>query len=278
MNKVVGIVDVKNIVKSVHDKFGIDLRNYNLTLLRQRFLHLLCSQKYFDVSHLLDDIKNNKFTEEQFLDVFLIRETEFFRDASFWRDVRDIYIPELLKKENPTIWMPGVLSGEEVFTMAIILQKMGLQDKVNIIASCDSLNRMNSIKQGGLFDDKEIEISNSNYTSFSGESNFEDYCINGYSGVKMQNDLLKNVTFQISRISQEELDSSDSVYDMIIFRNILIQYTLPLYDKVVCKLIDRLSVGGYLMIGSKETLEHTDANNKMRLVSATEKIYQKKYN
>lgn len=275
MTDSLGIVDTRKIIEAVKNSFDLDLRDYNLTLLRRRFAHLLSYYNQNEAERFIADINDNNLSKEEFLNEFLIRETEFFRDASFWRDMREAYLPEIAKIKNSSIWVPGTLSGEDVFTLGIVLSELGLTEKINVIASCISTYRTDSIKKGGSFEEKKIEISSSNYLSFGGNKTFENYYQLVGKKAKINTNLLKNVTFKQQNILQEQ---DDQTYNMIIFRNILIQYTLPLYEKVIKNLIESLQIGGYLILGSKETLEHSELSKKMTLVSETEKIYKKRYN
>lgn len=269
-----GIVDTRKIIEAVKNSFDLDLRDYNLTLLRRRFSHLLSYYNQSDAERFIADINDNNLSKEEFIDEFLIKETEFFRDASFWRDMREIYLPEIVNIKNPAIWIPGTLSGEDIFTLGIVLNELGFTEKINTTASCLSSYRIENIKKGGSFEEKKIEISASNYVSFGGNKTFENYYQMIDKKAKMNTNLLKNVTFKKQNTSQ---DQESQVYDMIIFRNILTQYTLPLYEKVIQNLVENLQVGGYLVLGSKETLEHSDLSKKMILASDTEKIYKKRY-
>lgn len=269
-----GIVDTKKIIAAVNESFGLDLKDYNLTTLRRRFVHLL---KYFNeplVDNFVNDVKNSNLDKEEFLKELFIDTTELFRDPSFWRELREKYLPEITASLGSKIWLAGISSGDELFTLMILLKEANLIDKVRIVVSCPSKKRIERIQNGCGFDLKKMEIGEANYVRFVGEGNFSSYYKVVDNKAVMDIELLKNVEFNNVNVSQENPNKN---YRMIIFRNVLIQYNLPLYEKVIRKLTTSLTTGGYLMIGNKETLEHSEVGKKMQIVNEVEKIYRKRF-
>jgi len=268
-----GIVDTKKIIAAVKDSFTLDLQDYNLTTLRRRFIHIM---HYFNdsiVDNFVTNIKNNNIDKEEFIDQLTIDSTELFRDPSFWRELREKYLPEISEAPGSKIWLAGVSSGEELFTLLILLKETNLLNKIRVVVSCPSKKRIESIKNGGLYEMKKIEIGEANYVRFSGETNFSEYYTQQGINAVMNTDLLNGVEFNNINISQ---DTTNKSYRMIIFRNTLIQYNLPLYEKVIRKLTNSLIIGGYLMLGNKETLEHSEVGKRMQPTNEDEKIYRKR--
>lgn len=268
-----GIVDTKKIIAAVKDAFALDLYDYNLTTLRRRLIHLMRFYNESVVDNFVENIKNNNIDKEEFFDELTIDSTELFRDPSFWRELREKYLPEVAASPGSKIWLAGVSSGEELFTLQIVLKECNLFDKVRVVVSCPSERRIERIKNGGIFEMKKIEIGEANYVRFTGENNFSDYFTVEGTNAIMNTDLLQGVDFNNYNISQETLTKS---YRMVIFRNNLIQYNLPLYEKVIRKLSTNLTVGGYLMLGNKESLEHSEVGKKMACINEDEKIYKKR--
>lgn len=270
----IGIVDTKKIISAVHESLGLDLKDYNLTTLKRRFAHLLSYYNATVVDNFIADIRNNNINKDEFIDQLLIDSTELFRDPSFWRDVRESFLPEITSSLGSKIWLAGVASGEELYTLMILLKESGLRDKIRVVVSCPSKLRIEKIKEGGFFDLKKMEVGEANYVRFSGEGDLKQYYSIEGSKVVMDKSLLEGVEFNDMNLSQ---DNPSKSYRMIIFRNILIQYNLPLYEKVIRKLTQNLTIGGYLMIGNKETLEHSEVGKRMQLVNEIEKIYRKRF-
>jgi chemotaxis protein methyltransferase CheR len=269
-----GIVDTKKMITAIKDAYGIDFIDYTLTTLRHRFKHVL---SYFNLSlvdEFIEQVKRNNINLAELLDQLMIDTTELFRDPSLWRELREVYLPEVCKTPGAKIWMAGVSSGEEVYSLMVILRELNLEKNVRVIASCPSQRRIDRIKEGGYYDLKKMEIGNANYSRYSGKFEFSQYYTITDNKVVMDTSLLDNVEFNKYDISQTNL--ANNTYRLILFRNILMQYNLPLYDKVIRKLTDNLTISGYLIIGNKETLEHSEVGKKMQLINETEKIYKKR--
>lgn len=270
----IGIVDTKKIIAAVNDSFRVDLKDYNLTTLKRRFVHLLSYFNESVVDNFVLSIKNSNINKEEFFNELLIDTTEMFRDPSCWRELRESLLPEITSSLGSKIWLAGISSGEELYTLLILLKELDLADKIRVVVSCPSQSKIDNIKSGCFFDTKKMEVGEANYVRFAGESQFSNYYSVEGNKAKMDLNLLKGVEFNTVNISQ---DSPSMNYRMIIFRNILIQYNLPLYERVIQKLTSNLTTGGYLVIGNKETLEHSEVGKKMQLVSVEEKIYRKRF-
>lgn len=270
----IGIVDTKKIISAIHESFGLDLKDYNLTTLRRRFSYLLSHFNAPIVDNFILDIRNNNINKDELIDRLMIDSTELFRDPSFWRELRETYLPEITSTVGSKIWLAGVSSGEEVYSLMILLREAGLRDKLRVEVSCPSVRRIERIKNGGLYDIKKMEVGDANYVRFSGEGDLKKYYTQEGTKVIMDKTLLDGVDFNTMNVSQENPTKG---FRIIIFRNILIQYNLPLYEKVVRKLTQNLTVGGHLMLGNKETLEHSEVGKRMQLVNDAEKIYRKRF-
>lgn len=268
-----GIVDTKKIIAALNDKYSLNLADYSLTTLRRRFISVM---SYFNIG-LVDDfveqISRNNLAFDELMDALMIDSTELFRDPSLWRELKEKYLPEISRSPGSKIWMAGISSGEELYSLMVTLKETELIDKLRVVASCPSNNRIQKIKEGGGFDLKKMELGEANYTRLSGKFEFNNYYkLNGNKAF-LDTSLIKNVEFNNFNLSQA---LPNKTFRMIIFRNIMVQYNLPLYEKVTRKLIDSLTIGGYLILGNKETLEHSEVGKKMQLINEAEKIYRKR--
>ena len=269
----IGIVDTKKIIAAIKKSYGVDFIDYTLTMLRHRFVKALDYYNFTVVDDFVDEISNNNISFKELGDLLMIDTTEHFRDPSLWRELRENYLPDIGKAPGSKIWMAGISSGEELYSMMILLKELNLKNAIRVVASCPSSVRIDRIKSGGSYNLKKIEVGEANYKRLSGGYDFSDYYKIIANKVEMNAELLEGVDINSINISQETHHNS---YRLIIFRNILIQYNLPLYEKTIHKLIDCLTIGGYLIIGNRETLEHSEIGKKMQLVNRAEKIYRKR--
>ncbi|MBR2772082.1 MAG: hypothetical protein IKO46_07850 [Salinivirgaceae bacterium] len=270
----IGIVDTRNIISAVTDTYGIDLSDYTFTILKRRLIHAINTFGSHSADDFADKIRRKVIALDDFLFTVSLEVTEFFRDPSLWRELRDKYLSEISRAADSRIWMPNVTSGDELFSLAIVMNEGGLQGKIKIDASCPSQKHVELVKKGGNYDQKKIEVSEANYTRYVGKTQFASYYTLSDNRAEMKPTLLNDVTLDVQT---DILNASPSKkYKMVIYRNKLLQFNIPLYDKVIRKLVDSLEIGGYLVIGNMETLEYSEASKKLQIVNANEKIYKKR--
>ncbi len=270
----IGIVDTRNIISAVTDTYGFDMSDYTFTILKRRLIHAINTFGSHSADDFADKIRRKVIALDDFLFTVSLEVTEFFRDPSLWRELRDKYLSEISRAADSRIWMPNVTSGDELFSLAIVMNEGGLQGKIKIDASCPSQKHVELVKKGGNYEQKKIEVSEANYTRYVGKTQFASYYTLSDNRAIMKPTLLNDVTLDVQT---DILNASPSKkYKMVIYRNKLLQFNIPLYDKVIRKLVDSLEIGGYLVIGNMETLEYSEASKKLQIVNANEKIYKKR--
>ena len=268
-----GIVETKKMIAAIQETYSLDLSDYTLSILKRRLSHVLDFYNITLVDDFVNQVKRNNIDFQDLLDQLMIDSTELFRDPSLWRELKEKYLPEISRNAGSKIWMAGESSGDELFSLMVVFSELGFDTQIRVVASCPSKLRLARIKEGYGYDMKKMEIGEANYTRLSGKFEFNQFYKLDGNKAFMNPELVKEVEFDLTNISQESVSKS---YRMIIFRNMLIQYNLPLYEKVIKKLIDNLIVGGYLVLGNMETLEHSEVGKKMQLVNHEEKIYRKR--
>jgi chemotaxis protein methyltransferase CheR len=269
----IGIVDTKKIIASVNEAFGIDYSDYTYTILKRRLIYVINYLNISTIDEFIEKIQNNNIDADEFIGEMMVEATEMFRDPSLWRELREKYLPEISKSSGSRIWMPGITTGDELYSLLITLKELGILNNVKVVASCPSKKRIKQVLEGGNFDSKKIEIGEANYARYSDKIPFTNYY--QMLGLRAQMDtmLLEGVEIDEMNIIKENTSKS---YRIVIYRNTLLQFNMPLYEKIIRKLIDSLVVGGYLIIGNMETLEYSDLSKKMQLVNESEKIYRKR--
>jgi chemotaxis protein methyltransferase CheR len=269
----IGIVETRNVIKTILDNYGYDFRDYALTSFKRRLEQVITNNGFKDADGLIDRLTNSK----EYFDIFLCditpETTEMFRDPSLWRTIRDEIINDITKGSTRTkLWIASFDSGEELFSLAILLKEAGLLSDVQLYASIISEKTINKIKSGRI-DARELEVNDANYVRFNGKRNFSDY-------YKIENG---QAIFDTSLIQGVNFIKLNTVYDNVpggiklaLFRNQMIYYNQILQDKVLNQLSNSVVPGGYMVLGVKETLENTGMNNRFSLFNDPEKIYKKK--
>ena len=271
----IGIVETRNVLKTLLDSYGLDFRDYALTSLKRQFEEVINKYGLRDSEGLIQRLTNDPKFIEQFLQDITPETTEMFRDPCLWRTLREDIIPDIVKSSTKLkIWVAAFDSGEELYSICILLKEMGLLDKFQIFASTISDEVTKKIKLG-LLDAKQLEVNEANYERSNGIGDYKDYhtTINSSGSFKIDNSLTENVTF----IKQDTFFSNAPTgIKLVLFRNQLIYFNQTLQDKTLQVIYESLMPGAYLSIGVKETLENTNSNNKFTVVNESEKIYKKK--
>lgn len=271
----IGIVETRNVIKALLDTYGYDFRDYALTSFKRRLEDVITKNGLKDSDALIYRLNSNKDFFENFLKEITPETTEMFRDPSLWRALRDDIIPDIVKSSSKLkIWVAAFDTGEELYSLCIVLKEMNLLDKFQIFASTFSDEITKKIKSGRV-DAKQLEINEANYERSNGLKKYSDYyaSANTNGSLLIDNSLISNVTFT----KQDPLfNSPPNGIKLVLFRNQIIYFNQILQDKALNVMLSSLVPGGYLVLGAKETLENTNSSNKFTMVNDSEKIYKKK--
>ncbi|MBN2521407.1 MAG: hypothetical protein JXB17_12915 [Bacteroidales bacterium] len=268
----IGIVDTRKIISAIYDLYGYDFKNYALTFFKHRIEKIIVDNNLRDADHLIEKLTSNNDFIEVFIQGVSVETTELFRDPSLWRIIRDDFFPDNIKdRDTYKIWMAGIQSGEELYSMAILLEESSLWDKVELTASYESSINYELIKKG-VFNVRKIELNDANYKRFNCFSELNKYYSIenkiGYWDTK----LIRNIKFLKQNVT---FDNSPKNFNLVWFRNQMIYYNQVLQDKVLETLYDSIVPGGHLVIGDKETVEHSSYSKKFKLINDTEKIFKR---
>lgn len=267
----IGIIDTKRIVSFIYSTYGVDFSNYSLTSLKRRFVNVLQKNKIKNIDDLIIRLENNSFFEKTLFDI-TVNNTEFFRDPSFWRELIHIITDKIESQVSYKIWMPDCASGEELYSLAIILREEKIIDKVKIIATNLSGEKIEFIKQG-VYEEKREDVNDANYKRTNLRATFETYTTSlGNNKFQMDTSLIQNVDFIQSNCITENPPQG---IKFILFRNTLIYYNKSLQNDVVDTLYNSLLPGAFLAIGNKESLNILESERKFRVISESERIFQK---
>lgn len=273
MNKQdIEISDLRRITELVKDRYDYDFTNYAMSSFRRRILRIMELYKFSSPELLIKRLTNDAEFFEEFISEITVNVTEMFRDPSFWRELRDNVIPNILLNHNTiSIWHAGCSSGEEVFSMAIMLREMGILDKAKIIATDIDKNILDRAKQGH-YSIKNMALNEKNYIRYEGKHSFSDYFKEVNGKAVMDKTLVENVSYRLHDLVRGVVFNK---FDLIICRNVMIYFNQKLQNEVLKKLHESIFKYGYLVIGSKESLIWCEIANKFIVVNNEEKIYKK---
>lgn len=266
-------LEVRLLLEAVYTLSGYDFRKYNQQSILRRIEHRMRLNNFSSISQLTESIIYDKDLLKVLLNDFSINVTEMFRDPSFFRAFREEIIPQLKQLDKIRIWHAGCATGEEVYSMAILLQEEGLLDRTMMYATDMNEDVLKKAEQGA-FPLHKMQAYTKNYILAGGTDSFSHYYKTDDSFATFQPYLSENIMFAQHNLAT---DKSFQEFDIIICRNVLIYFTPELQHEVHHLFYDSLARNGYLGLGDKETLQFTPLVSKYRTVNATERIYQKRF-
>ena len=266
------IVDIRKLTEIIKTKYGYDFSNYAISSFKRRILRILELYKFNSVDALAKKIGDEPAFFEEFISEITVNVTEMFRDPSFWRIIRDKILPNiLLNHKKVSIWHAGCSSGEEVYSMAILLKEMGILENSKIIAT-DIDDQILERARSGVFTVKNMELNEKNYVRFRGKNELNKYFEVKNGLAYMDKSLVKDVSYRKHDLVKGIVFNK---FDIVLCRNVMIYFNQNLQNEVLKKLHESIFKYGYLAIGSKESLIWCEIANKFIVANNEEKIYKK---
>ncbi len=265
-------IEIDLILEGIFNKYGYDFRNYSKAHVKRRLLNRLTTSKLNSISELQHKVLHEPGFFEIILRDLSINVTEMFRDPSFYLALRNEVIPILKTYPFFKVWHAGCSTGEEVYSFAVVLKEEGIYDRAQIYAT-DFNHDVLDIAKKGIFPIDRIKEYTYNYQASGGKQSFSDYYMANYDSVIYDQSLKKNLVFAEHNLVT---DSVFAEVNLIICRNVLIYFNKDLQNRVIDLFHDSLINGGFLGLGSKETLQFTTKANSFEIINNEEKVYKKK--
>lgn len=263
--------EINLLLQGIYEWYGCDYRDYAYHSIRRRIWHRVHAEKLNTILELLEKVLHNPDCMQRLMEDFSINVTEMFRDPSFFLHFREKVIPILRTYPSIRIWHAGCSTGEEVYSMAILLQEEGLYNKTKIYATDINTNVL-QIAKNGLFPISNMKKYTNNYLEAGGKQAFSEYYKVTNHKVKFDSSLSKNIVF-----AQHNLvtDRSFNEFHVILCRNVLIYFNKDLQAKVHQLFYESLAMFGILGLGDKETISFTKKADCYKELSGKQKLYQK---
>jgi len=264
-------IEIQLLLEGIYRYYGFDFRNYSFSSIQRRVRYRLQIEKLNSVTALLDKLLHDSTMMEKLFSDFSINVTEMYRDPEFFKAFRRKVIPILREFPSIRIWHAGCSTGEEAYSMAILLHEEGLADRVQIYATDMNEDVIVKAKTGTL-PLKKMKLYTSNYVLAGGIREFSEHYKADNGVVHLHPYLTDMITF-----AQHNLvtDSSFNEFHVIICRNVMIYFNQELQNRVHRLIYESLAPSGFLGIGQKEKLCYTNVDSLYDVVTETERIYRK---
>ena len=264
-------IEIDLLLEGIFRHYGFDFRSYAYSSLKRRLWKRITAEGMRSVSELQGRVLHDPAMMEKLLLDLSINVSAMYRDPTFYRAFREKVVPVLRTYPFIRIWHAGCSTGEEVYSMAILLEEEGLYERARIYATDINEVVLHTAKSGIYPADKMKEYTQ-NYLRAGGQRSFSDYYVAKYDGAIFNSSLARNVVF-----SQHNLvtDRSFAEFHVILCRNVMIYFDRKLQDRVHALFYESLVPFGFLGLGSKESLRFSKYESCYEEIDARDKIYRR---
>ncbi len=264
-------IEIELLLEGIFRNYGFDFRSYAYASVRRRLWKRIEAEGLPTVSALQARVLHEPQLMEKLLLDLSINVTAMFRDPGFYRAFRETVVPLLRTYPFIRLWHAGCATGEEVYSMAILLKEEGLYDRCRIYATDINEVVLQKAKEG-IFPLDRMQEYTENYISAGGKRAFSDYYLAKYGGAIFDDALTRNVVFSLHNLVG---DRSFAEFNVILCRNVLIYFDKSLQARVHGLFYDSLAMFGILVLGSKESLRFAPFEECYEQINGQEKIYRK---
>ena len=250
---------------------GFDFRDYSRTSIKRRILELMRTEGVRTVSALQDRVLHDGASLDRLLLGLSVHATSMFRDPSFYATFRKEVVPLLKTYPTVQVWIAGCSTGEEVYSLAILLREEGLYERCRIYATDISQNVLRKARDG-IFPLSAMREYTNNYHQAGGAHEFSDYYTAQYDNAIFSSTLRNNVVFSEHNLAT---DGSFNEFQVILCRNVMIYFNKELQARVHNLLYDSLSMFGVFGLGNKESLKFTPRAESYQHLNHNDKLYRK---
>lgn len=264
-------IEIPLLLTAIFQRWGYDFRDYAPASLKRRILQIVAVEELPSVSALQERILRDSACMRRFIDQLTVSVTEMFRDPSFYQALRHVVIPLLKARNGIRIWHAGCATGEEAYSLAIMLHEEGLLER-SIIYATDLNQTSLDIACDGIYPLGKMQDNTRNYLASGGRAEFSEYYQAGHGNAVMRSYLAKNIVWLQHNLVT---DSSFNEFDLILCRNVLIYFNRKLQTRVHNLFYDSLTANGLMVLGRQESMQFTPQEGCFQVLDLREKIYQR---
>jgi len=264
-------IELRMLVEAVYLKYNYDFRDYTGASQKRRVLVAMREMECDTVSALQAKVLHEPNGFAQLLQYLTIPVTEMFRDPEYFLAIREQVAPLLKTYPSLKIWVAGCSTGEEVYSLAILLHEEGLLERSIIYATDINPESLDAARRG-VFPLERMRLYTENYQKAGGKAAFSDYYTAAYGGARFDRELIENVTFADHSLAT---DSVFSETHFVSCRNVLIYFNRRLQDRVFGLFHESLCHRGFLGLGSKESIDFSSYAERFEPLARRERLFRK---
>lgn len=262
--------EVELLLSDLLEIFGYDFTNYSKASIKRRINRLFALDKFPSFAEFRYHLRTDSNYIKRFVEQITVNVTEMFRDPTFYQALREQVLPHLGTFPFIRIWLAGCSTGEEAYSIAIMLKELNLLDK-SLLYATDLNPEVLDKARKGIFPLSQMKQYSENYIISGGKNDFSSYYSANYNVAKFDDNLKSNMIFSTHNLVS---DRSFNQFQLILCRNVLIYFDKELQAKVFTLFDQSLENLGFLALGTKETLRFSSITSKFRQLKS-EKIWRK---
>lgn len=248
------------LLKDISHLYGYDFTQYSKASLKRRLNRICMLDKFTSFAELRHRLIHDSVYLSRFIEEITVNVTEMFRDPHFYATLRHHILPVLRTYPFIRIWVAGCSTGEEAYSLAILLKETDLFNKTLIYATDINPSVLEKASKG-IFPLNQMKQYSRNYILSGGNRDFSSYYMSMYDVVKFNSDLSSKMIFSTHNLVS---DSSFNEFQLILCRNVLIYFDKDLQNKVFKLFDDSLQPLGFLALGAKETLRFSNVEHRYK--------------
>ena len=265
-------LELRLLMEAIYSHYSYDFRDYAGASQKRRVLQALAQLEYPTIPDLQAGILQDAGRFMQLLQYLTIPVSEMFRDPNFFLALRQQVVPRLRTYPSIKIWIAGCSTGEEAYSLAILLKEEGLLERSLIYATDINATSLDKARQG-IFSLGSIKDHTVNYQKAGGKQAFSDYYTAAYDAAIFDKSLRENITFADHSLAT---DSVFSETQLVLCRNVLIYFNKKLQDRALGLFHESLSHRGFLGLGSKESIDFSAYFTRFEPLDKPERIFRKR--
>ncbi|MCD6059846.1 MAG: cheR [Moraxellaceae bacterium] len=265
-------IELTLLLEAIYQRYGYDFRSYSRASLQRRVDQHLLVTGIKHTGELIHRILHEGEAFGALLSNLTINVTEMFRDPDFYKTFREKVVPVLRTHPFLKIWHAGCATGEEIYSMAILLEEEGLYERSQIYATDIDKEVLEKARRG-IFAVTDLRKYSDNYKKAGGKGSLADYYTAKYDNVIMDPRLKKNVIFADHDLATDQVFGEMQV---IFCRNVIIYFNRELQNRVFQLFHDSLDIGGTLCLGSKESMRFASCADDFDVIDKIQRIYRKR--
>jgi len=264
-------IEIELLLEGIYRRYGFDFRSYAFASIKRRLWKRIEEERLASISQLQYRVLHEPEAMERLLLDLSVNVTAMFRDPTFYVEFRNQVVPMLRTYPFIRIWHAGCSTGEEVYSMAILLQETGLYERARIYAT-DINEAVIQRAKAGIYPLDKMKEYTQNYLKAGGSGTFSQYYTAKYDGALFAPELVRNVVFSQHNLAT---DRSFAEVNVVLCRNVMIYFDRELQNRVHNLFYESLAMFGVLALGHKESLKFSVHEDAYETLSTAQKLYRK---